>query len=96
MGGAPLGASAFYFGSDDFFSSFYVDSAGDVLSGQNNTAVVAYSTSQSQYDTTYDLRVTALSAVPEPATWAMMMLGFGSMGYAMRRKNKVSTRIRFA
>lgn len=38
----------------------------------------------------------ATGAVPEPATWAMMMLGFGGMGYAMRRKNKVSTRIRFA
>lgn len=35
------------------------------------------------------------SAVPEPATWAMMTLGFGALGFAMRRK-KVSTRIRFA
>lgn len=35
-------------------------------------------------------------AVPEPASWAMMMLGFGCMGYAMRRTNRVSTRIRFA
>lgn len=34
-------------------------------------------------------------AVPEPATWAMMTLGFGAMGFAMRRK-KVNTRIRFA
>lgn len=34
-------------------------------------------------------------AVPEPATWAMMTLGFAAMGLAMRRK-KVSTRIRFA
>ena len=34
-------------------------------------------------------------AVPEPATWAMMMLGFGSMGYAMRRR-KSAPRIRFA
>ena len=37
----------------------------------------------------------ATAAVPEPATWAMMTLGFGAMGFAMRRK-KVSTRIRFA
>ena len=35
------------------------------------------------------------AAVPEPATWAMMTLGFGAMGFAMRRKN-VSTRVRFA
>lgn len=26
------------------------------------------------------------SAVPEPATWAMMMLGFGAIGLAMRRR----------
>ncbi|MBO9575845.1 MAG: PEPxxWA-CTERM sorting domain-containing protein [Sphingobium sp.] len=25
-------------------------------------------------------------AVPEPATWAMMLMGFGSIGYAMRAK----------
>lgn len=36
------------------------------------------------------------NAVPEPATWAMMMLGFGAMGAAMRRRPKVATRIRYA
>lgn len=35
-------------------------------------------------------------AVPEPATWGMMLLGFGGVGYAMRRRPKVSARIRFA
>ena len=28
--------------------------------------------------------------VPEPATWAMMLLGFGAAGYAMRRRRKAS------
>lgn len=27
-----------------------------------------------------------VAAVPEPATWSMMILGFGAIGYAMRRK----------
>lgn len=31
------------------------------------------------------------SAVPEPATWAMMIAGFGLVGGAMRRRNTVRT-----
>lgn len=37
-----------------------------------------------------------LTGVPEPATWAMMMLGFGGIGFAMRRRPKLGARIRFA
>ena len=36
------------------------------------------------------------AAVPEPATWALMIMGFGLMGAAMRRDRKVTARIRFA
>lgn len=28
----------------------------------------------------------AVSAVPEPATWAFMLMGFGAIGYSMRRR----------
>jgi hypothetical protein len=28
------------------------------------------------------------TAVPEPATWAMMLLGFGGIGIAMRRRRR--------
>lgn len=38
----------------------------------------------------------AVGVVPEPATWAMMFLGFGSMGYVMRRRRPGAARIRFA
>jgi hypothetical protein len=34
------------------------------------------------------------SAVPEPATWGMMILGFGAIGAAMRRRQ--ATQVRFA
>lgn len=30
-----------------------------------------------------------VAAVPEPATWAMMVLGFGTVGYRLRRRAKV-------
>lgn len=33
---------------------------------------------------------TGVPAVPEPATWAMMVGGFGAMGFALRRRRKVS------
>lgn len=40
---------------------------------------------------------TALTAaVPEPATWGMMILGMGAIGFAMRRRKNVSTSVRFA
>jgi hypothetical protein len=28
------------------------------------------------------------SAVPEPTTWGMMLIGFGAIGYSMRRKRQ--------
>jgi len=36
------------------------------------------------------------SAVPEPATWALMLLGFGMAGYAMRKRPNVRTRVSFS
>ena len=32
-----------------------------------------------------------LSAVPEPATWAMLVLGFGFVGASMRRRNRMTS-----
>jgi len=32
--------------------------------------------------------LTSVSAAPEPATWAMMLLGFGAAGYSMRRSGR--------
>ena len=35
-------------------------------------------------------------AVPEPGTWAMMLLGFGGMGVALRRSRKLTNIAEFA
>lgn len=35
-------------------------------------------------------------AVPEPATWGMMILGMDAVGFAMRRRQKVTTRVSYA
>lgn len=32
----------------------------------------------------------AVGAVPEPSTWAMMLIGFGAIGASMRRRRRVS------
>ena len=38
-----------------------------------------------------------VGAVPEPATWAMMLVGFGATGFAMRRrKSKDTTTVAYA
>ncbi len=67
--------------------------------GENGSAISAYTDDNavgSQY-TNYVFRVDALGAVPEPSTWAMMLFGFGAVGFAMRRrKSKASPRVSYA
>jgi len=36
----------------------------------------------------YSGTVNVAPPVPEPATWAMMLAGFGAMGFAMRRTRR--------
>ena len=36
------------------------------------------------------------AAVPEPGTWALMLTGFGAVGFTMRRRQKVVTQVSYA
>lgn len=38
----------------------------------------------------------AISAVPEPATWAMMLVGFGMVGFGLRSRRKPVVRVTYA
>jgi hypothetical protein len=40
--------------------------------------------------------VATLAPVPEPATWAMMLTGFGIIGFAMRRRKSAKTIVGYA
>lgn len=44
----------------------------------------------------FSFTTSATAAVPEPATWAMTIVGFGAIGGALRRRIKIATRVRFA
>lgn len=43
-----------------------------------------------------NVRFSLVSPVPEPSTWAMMLVGFGLVGGTLRRRTKTQQRVRFA
>lgn len=68
---------------------------GNQTAGQTNPIVTFLLSGLDQMGVTLTLQSTnnafeiddiAVTSVPEPATWAMMMLGFGALGFAMRRR----------
>ena len=92
IGGLLNGVSNINSGTNDFFSSSIVP--GDVpFSGEFDYT----SSGGSGIQFTSVNFSPVMSAVPEPATWAMMIAGFGLVGGTMRRrKTAVATRIRFS
>jgi PEP-CTERM motif len=42
------------------------------------------------FETITSLSFTAIGGVPEPSTWAMMLLGFASLGFVSRRSRKAA------
>jgi len=52
-----------------------------LLAGQYTLTIMGNAGADGQMGGHIDIK-----AVPEPATWAMMLLGFGAIGFAMRRR----------
>lgn len=62
-----------------------------------NTVTHTITLSNGQGSSNAQIFATGGSAVPEPATWAMMLLGFGGIGMAMRRgKRRTSALMQIA
>ncbi len=72
---------------DDGFGIFLGANAVSGLS--TNVFWLGYDDQITNIDDNHDdmiIRVTVSPAVPEPATWAMMLLGFGAAGFVLRRR----------
>jgi hypothetical protein len=70
----------------DFEGSFFIDhSLRNFVEG---TTTFAYDTSASF--TPDSITITTFGGVPEPAAWALMILGFGATGAALRRRRLVA------
>lgn len=85
-----LGVGDFGFGGggDQSFSGYvqFFATAGDTIKS------VTFSSNQDAFEVA-NFRI---NAVPEPSTWALMILGFGLIGASMRRKQRQTVRYSFA
>lgn len=77
--------------SNNGFGGF--DAAGTTV--RNGNLQIDLRGTDFQNGSTLTFAVDATPAVPEPATWAMMILGMGAIGFAMRRQ-KGTTRVSYA
>lgn len=84
IGGLLNGAGLTVVGTNDFYLGF-IDNGSTISS-----AVVGYTAvGQIGNNSTFNVQVTraVVPGVPEPATWAMMLLGFAAVGAASRRRS---------
>ncbi|MEO9468872.1 PEPxxWA-CTERM sorting domain-containing protein [Parasphingorhabdus sp.] len=94
---------------DGVFSADFFDSANNLLGSQTvnvtlgNYGLLSYAgpvsfvniSSDQAFWVLDDLSFNA-AAVPEPATWAFMIFGFGAIGGAMRRQRKANVKVSYA
>ena len=80
-----------------YYLTFDATGTGGLLGTTYNTYAVgnvyANYIPYSGYDYTFRTYSSTSGAVPEPATWGMMLVGFGVMGAAMRRRQRTSVRL---
>lgn len=67
---------------DDFFQTI------STMAGSSYTLNFSLSSNSAPNGLRVSASDAIVAAVPEPATWAMMLLGFGAIGFATRRSRK--------
>lgn len=75
-------------GVDPADETFFLTLAGPLSVGRH---VITVNGSTASGDGAFggNINLNAVAAVPEPGTWAMMLLGFGAIGFSMRRGRRV-------
>lgn len=76
-------------GSTNYMANTF--NANTLLNNGDQILFAVNNAGEYTYDST-GLRATITAAVPEPSTWAMMLLGFGAIGFSMRRRKPVAGR----
>jgi hypothetical protein len=99
LNGAPadLGETAFYEEATQdggLGDDYYTLSGAQYYSGtlENPTFILGNYPNQTIYRSNGSVADVDITSVPEPATWALMLVGFGGLGAAMRaRRGALST-----
>lgn len=99
VGGAPA-----YFGNPDapykgqnggqsyvFLNFFDTNGTFDKVTFSENPTIGGYESDNHTVGFFTKESGTPVGAVPEPATWAMMIVGFGAVGAMMRRRGRAAT-----
>lgn len=68
----------------------------DFNANQNNTYQIALNGGGQTVSAFAQFGTGAVAAVPEPATWAMMLIGFGAMGVSLRGRRRPSNLLQAA
>ena len=105
---SPLNSQVFFIGdgrtSAGVTQTFNIPTAGrghQLLLGLTDACGYSgspgcYGDNSGSFVVNYTLNGPVSGAVPEPASWGLMILGFGAMGFALRRRAKVRTNVGFA
>ena len=93
-GGGPQSTGGYYSTAAVSLAAASKYAGSFTLTAPTNVSFYLYDDNTS--DNIGGVSVALTGAVPEPASWAMMILGMGAVGFAMRRRRTISARLSYA